>query len=107
MRLAVSFEKRVSTHRWCSGENASPLIWRYEKSGDPVCTTVGGTRDPAHPSTKVNPLRAYANVPFGAGTNPVFVSVQQRFQVMVTIFFGEPGPPQYTAWPDQWTPHQD
>lgn len=100
MRLAFSYEKRVSTHWWCSGEGKSPLQWRWEREGDSVCTSTGGTTDPAKPTMKLNPLRAYANVPFGTTTNPLYASVQQKFEVMISAFYGEAAPPDYVAFPD-------
>lgn len=103
MRLAFSYEKRTGVHRWCSGEGPNPLHWRLEKAGLDVskCDEVGNNAEAPEPKPSLNPLRTYANVPFGSTSSPVYLSVQQRFQVMVSAFYGEPAPKDYFAFPDR------
>lgn len=59
--------------------------------------------DAPQPEMQYNPLRTYANVPFGLNADPgglVYVSFQQRFQVITSVFYGEPAPADYSAFPD-------
>lgn len=106
MRLAFSYEGRSGSHRWCSAEGASPLSWRYERTESDLtkCAADGADNSEApEPGMQYNPLRTYANVPFGGNLDPeglVYLSFQQRFQVLVTVFYGEPGPADYTGFPD-------
>ncbi|HEX9816125.1 MAG TPA: carboxypeptidase-like regulatory domain-containing protein [Candidatus Thermoplasmatota archaeon] len=102
MRLAFSYDKRDSSHWFCSGEGPNPLQWRWEypDTDTSKCASVGGTDEPDRPYIKDNPMRAYANVPFGTETNPVYLSLQQRFQVIVTVFYGEPAPAEFNGFPD-------
>lgn len=105
MRLAFSYDGRTGVHRWCSSEGPSPLVWRYERAGieESLCTEVGNNEEAPEPEMKYNPLRTYANVPFGANADPqglVYVSFQQRFQVVVSVFYGERAPVDYSAFPD-------
>lgn len=102
MRLAFSYDKRDSNHYFCSGEGGTPLQWRwaYPDIEASECARVGSTDEPDRPYLKDNPMRAYANVPFGTDTNPVYLSLQQRFEVIVTVFYGEPAPAEFNGFPD-------
>lgn len=101
MRFAFSHEKRDGTHRWCSGEGGSPLYWRLDEDGAfDKCDEVGSNGAAPEPAMKHNPLRAYANVPFGSTSQPVYLALQQKFEAMVSAFYGEAAPEGYTAFPD-------
>jgi hypothetical protein len=104
MRLAFSYDKRTSNHWFCSGEGPNPLQWRWEYPDveSSVCTSSqdGADGEPDRPYIKDNPMRAYANVPFGTNTNPVYLSLQQKFDVIVTVFYGEPAPAEFNGFPD-------
>ena len=102
MRLAFSYEKRDSNHYFCSGEGGTPLQWRWEYPDVDAskCARIGSTEEPDRPYLKDNPMRAYANVPFGTEANPVYLSLQQRFEVIVTVFYGEPAPQEFNGFPD-------
>lgn len=107
--MSFSYENRTSSHWFCSGEGPSLLQWRFEKQDaddDPEC--LGASQqlpddEPEEPTTELN-LRVYANVPFGrtstSDPQPSFVAYEQRFDMMVTVFHVEPGPEEFTGFPD-------
>ncbi len=99
LRFALSHEGRASTHWWCSAQGANPLQFRYEMAGDSVCYSVGTATDPAHPTTD-HMLRMYANTPFGSEQTPVYVTFQQRFEMVASVFYGDHAPKMYTGFGD-------
>lgn len=113
MRLAFSFEKRTGTHRWCSAESPSPLQFRWDSDGRLNNCASDSQPEADPPTMKMNPLRIYANMPFGktpSASNPaayspprdapIYLSIQQRFQSIASVFYGEWAPEGYTGFPD-------
>lgn len=107
LRVAFSHDNRTSTHWWCSAEGPAPLQFRYEKeSENSKCANTGGNKNPAEPSTQLG-LRMYANTPFGtvsssdpASSRPVYLTLQQRIEILASVFYGEPAPADYQGFPD-------
>jgi hypothetical protein len=104
LRMAFSHDNRTSTHWFCSGEGPSPMAWRFERPDadtDAEClgASRGSNREPAEPSGDIG-LRVYANVPFPRDGQPTFLALQQHFEMLVTVFYGEPAPEVFTGFPD-------
>lgn len=106
LRMSFSWSGRGSTHWFCSSTAASPVKWIY--SMEDGCTgvggnNVGGASTPAKPGTDIT-LLVYANTPFGSTSDPtqvVHVSLQQKFEIIVSMFHYTEADPLYTAFPDQ------
>lgn len=101
MRVAFSHDNRTSTHWWCSAEGPSPIQFRFEKEGgNSVCANRGSNQNPPEPTTQ-HAMRVYANVPFGSTSGtPFYLTLQQRFEILVSVFYVEPAPQEYTGFPD-------
>ena len=100
LRFAFSYEKRVGSHWWCSGEGPSPLQFVWQADGESKCANVGGTTNPDQPLVKDNPMRIYSNVPFATQSSPLNLAYEQKFEMYGTVFYGEPAPEGYTALAD-------
>ena len=87
-------------HWWCAADGPSPTSFRFERTLPSVCTDQGVTNP--LPSTNMTLLVA-ADVGF-AGTDasdpPVRLAAEQRFDIMMSIFYGDPAPPEWTAFDD-------
>lgn len=106
LRFAFSFTGRPSNHWWCAGEGPSPLQWSWHAQGESVCSNVGSSDDEPVPRTHDDDgepieLRVYANAPFGREDNPVYVTLQQRFEIITTVFYVDPAPEGYSGFGDQ------
>jgi hypothetical protein len=105
LRFAFSYEGRPSTHWWCAAEGGTPLQWRWEAEGESVCTNVGSSDEEPFPRTHNNDgepmtMRVYANAPFGTLDTPLYLTLQQRFEIITTIFYSEPAPEGYSGFAD-------
>lgn len=99
LRVAFSHDNRTSTHWWCSAEGENPLQFRWQADGDSVCANVGGSDDDPVPTLE-HGLRMYANTPFGTDENPVYLTLQQRFEILATLFYVDRAPEQYDGFGD-------
>lgn len=105
LRFAFSYDGRASTHWWCSGEGPSALQWRWEAEAESVCSNVGSSDDEPVPRThndKGEPMtmRVYANAPFGTLENPLYLTLQQKFEIIATVFYVEPAPDVFSGFSD-------
>lgn len=103
-RLAnfISYEGRDGSHWWCAGDGPSPIVFQYERERDSVCSD-RGDQDPQPHDDEVETLVIAADSGFGsleADNPPVRVALDQKYDLMVSIFYHEPAPPGYTALPD-------
>lgn len=100
MAIYPSHAKREGSHWWCEADGPSPLLFRYEKENEEgnICTSQG-EMEPA-PSMDINPLVVVADPGFGNVNTPVRLMVQQKFELMVTIFYGEAAPANFSALSD-------
>lgn len=109
MAIYPSFKERPDSHWWCEADGQSPLRFRYEAqdvdldNGLSVCTSQSNDHKPL-PSMALNPLIIAADAGFGtfddAERPPFRLLYQQRFEIMITMFYGEPAPADYTALAD-------
>jgi hypothetical protein len=127
LRMSFSYEGRPNTHWWCTSTSPSPLQWHYNlpmgledpKTGcqnEPYCG-IGSSQDTARESGKHEVptvdhiLTVYTNTPFGCPnassptelsdpTHAVELALQQRLEVVISLFHGEPKPEGYTGFPD-------
>ncbi len=110
LRMSFSHDERSSSHWFCSGEGPSPIQWRFERPDaetDAECfgASRGSSDDPAEPSTE-ELLIVYGGVPFSRfGTDtptgePTFITLQQRYEMGITIFYGEVGPADWSSFTD-------
>ena len=107
MAIYPSYEKRSGNHWWCEADGRSPLIFRYEaadpsmENGLSQCNSQGEI-DPV-PAMEINPLQLIADPGFG-GTSaekpPLRLMFEQRFELMVTVFYMDPAPPEFSALND-------
>lgn len=101
MAIYPSYSQRPGSHWWCEADGRSPILFRYERELESICTSQGGT-DP-EPSMKINPLVLVADPGFGglsAENPPLRLMVQQRYELLMTVFYAEPGPPEYSGFAD-------
>jgi hypothetical protein len=107
MAIYPSYTGRPWSHWWCEADGRSPLIFRYE-AADPdavdglsICNSQGRL-DPM-PAMEINPLLLVADPGFG-GTSvekpPLRLMFEQRFELMMSIFYLEPAPPDFSALAD-------
>ncbi len=107
MAIYPSYSERDGSHWWCEADGRSPLIFRYEaadpeaKDGLSSCNSQGET-DPM-PSMEINPLVLVADPGFG-GTSaekpPLRIMFEQKFELMITVFYMEPAPAEFSALND-------
>lgn len=103
MAIYPSYSERAGTHWWCEADGSSPIMFRYESEEDgSICTSQGDT-DPA-PSMALNPLIVAADPGFGTLDDPnrpaIRLMLQQKVEIMVTMFYGEPAPLEFSALQD-------
>jgi hypothetical protein len=105
MAVYPSYSKRYEEdnggHWYCEADGNSPIWFRYDAVEErSVCTSQGGDDPPAAVAT--NPLMLVADPGFARPPGEVLprVLIQQKFEVIMTIFYGEPAPDEYTAFPD-------
>lgn len=107
MAIYPSYSERDGSHWWCEADGRSPLIFRYDaidpevKDGVSVCNSQGEL-DPM-PSMDINPLVLVADPGFGGESlekPPLRLMLQQRFELMTTVFYGDPAPPEFSALKD-------
>jgi hypothetical protein len=101
LRFAFSYDKRPGSHWWCAGEGPSPLQFVWSAEGESKCANKGATTAPEKPLMKDNPMRIYANVPFASTGTPAYLSYEQKFDLMATIFYVDPAPVGYSAIADK------
>jgi hypothetical protein len=102
MATYPSYLKRPTSHWWCEADGPSPIRFVFEKEGESVCNSVSSNANPP-PSMKINPLVLVADPGFGgtSTTNPpARLMMQQKFELMMTVFYYEPAPSQYSGFPD-------
>lgn len=110
LRMSFSHDERSSSHWFCSGEGPSPIQWRFERPDaetDAECfgASRGSSDEPPEPSTEET-LIVYGGVPFSRfGTSnptgePTFITLQQSYEMGITIFYGEPAPADWSSFPD-------
>lgn len=105
LRFAFSYDGRPSTHWWCSGEGPSELQWRWEAEAESTCSNVGSSDEEPVPRTHNDDgepltMRVYANAPFGTLENPVYLTLQQKFEIITTVFYGERAPDVFSGFTD-------
>lgn len=97
----MSFDgAKNGVHWWCAADGPSPTLFRFERILPSVCSDQGVTNPLPSPDMT---LVVAADVGFAgsdAADPPLRVAVEQRFHLMMTIFYGEPGPPEWTAFAD-------
>ncbi|HEX9816948.1 MAG TPA: carboxypeptidase-like regulatory domain-containing protein [Candidatus Thermoplasmatota archaeon] len=90
-------------HWWCEADGPSPTWFRFDQDESrSICNSTGGADEPKA-TMAANPLVVVADPGFAdieGGDFPVRVMYQQRFEVIMTIFYGEPAPADFTAFPD-------
>jgi hypothetical protein len=105
MAVYPSYSKRYDDgntgHWYCEADGNSPIWFRYD--ADParsICNSQGDDDPPAVMAT--NPLMMVADPGFAQPPGEVVprVLIQQKFEVIMTIFYGEPAPADFTAFPD-------
>jgi hypothetical protein len=99
LRFALSHEGRDAAHWWCSAQGGTPLFFRYEVQGDSTCYNTGSFKEPAVP-TQSETMRMYANTPFGDEQNPTYLTFEQRFEMVASVFYGARAPDQYSGFAD-------
>lgn len=104
-RLAnyISYEGREATHWWCEADGESPIVFQYEREEDSICTSQGDT-DPEPHDEEVETLFIAADSGFGglSTENPPWrLAYDQRYELMVSIFYVDAAPTGYSALPDQ------
>jgi hypothetical protein len=103
MAIYPSYAARDTSHWWCEADGKSPIMFRYESEEEGSICTSQGDVDPA-PSMDLNPLIVAADPGFGTldeADRPAFrVMLQQKVEIMVTMFYGEPAPPEFSAMDD-------
>lgn len=107
MAIYPSYEGRSGSHWWCEADGRSPLLFRYEaadpeaKDGLSVCNTQGEI-EPV-PAMEVNPLQLIADSGFGGTSTekpPLRLMFEQRFELMMSVFYAEPAPAEFSALND-------
>lgn len=101
MAIWLSRDNRTNNHWWCEADGRSPIKFRYEKELDSVCTSKGnGATD--KPELK-HMLFIAADPGFGGTSTenpPVRILLQQKYELLMSIFYYEPAPLEYTGFPD-------
>jgi hypothetical protein len=115
LRMSFSYEGRPGTHWWCTSTSTTPIKWEYaiNADGEGSCLTppycgIASTQMPAstdYPVPKVgDTLLTYTNTPFTCQETDNFnafeLAFQQRFEMIITMFQGQPIPPGYSAFDD-------
>lgn len=105
MAIYPSYSKRYEEgnggHWYCEADGMSPIWFRWDADESrSVCTTQGGMDPPAVMAT--NPLMLVADPGFASPPDEVVprIQFQQRFELIITIFYGEPAPTEFSAFPD-------
>lgn len=111
LRMSFSYVGRTSSHWFCTGTSQSPVKWNYdmeEACVTPVYCGISNAQLPSNEPKKPNStltLLSYVNTPFGCtqanNFQPVELSLQQRFQAIISLFHNYAAPAEYTAFPDQ------
>lgn len=100
----ISYEGRDTSHWWCEADGESPIVFQYEREGDSICTSQGDTDPEPHDTDEVETLIIAADSGFGglsAENPPLRLVLDQRYELMVSVFYVEPAPEGYSALPDQ------
>lgn len=100
LRFAFSHDGRNSAHWWCSAQGRSPLQFQWLAAGGSACTNVGSHKEPPVPAPDQT-LRMYANTPFGTESTPTYLTLQQRFEIVASLFYGDLPPPGYSGFDDR------
>lgn len=112
LALTFSYSARTSFHWWCRAGGSSPIYNLYLMDGG--CQVTGSSSASQLPSNEpqkpnVNLTLQYAiSSPFGsvntgnpAASQPVYLTLQQRAEAIITLFQDGVPPDGYTAFPDR------
>lgn len=107
----ITYDGGSASHWWCASDGPSPNSWRYDVDEDldpdetlSVCSD-NGRREPApHDEEAIEGLYMATDAGF-PGTDPesgilLRLTYQQKFDAMLTVFYGEPAPDGFTGFPD-------
>ena len=98
---AQRYDDGNTGHYYCEADGDSPIWFRYDAVPErSICNSEGDDDPPAVVGT---PLMLVADPGFASPANGEVVPrilIQQRFEAIMTIFYGEPAPEQFTAFPD-------
>ncbi|HLE47981.1 MAG TPA: carboxypeptidase-like regulatory domain-containing protein [Candidatus Thermoplasmatota archaeon] len=102
----ASYQGRAGTHWWCASDGPSPNSFRYENpetelgEREDLCSDKGDQE----PAPKMG-LKMFMKTDTGFGGTstsnpPVRATVQQRFEIFMTVFYGAAAPENYSGFPD-------
>lgn len=105
MGLTFSYVGRPNTHWWCFGSGVSPVQWMYVYDGNDCVTTgrsqqQGASKPPAFDQTLVSFVAIPFTSPGVEDPFPAHVALQQRFDVVFSLFQNLTPDELYTAFPD-------
>lgn len=105
MAIYPSYSKRYAEgnggHWYCEADGTTPIWFRWDADESrSICTSQGGMDPPAVMAT--NPLMLVADPGFASPPAEIVprIQFQQRFELIITIFYGEPAQEGFSAFPD-------